>query len=611
MKYTKIYYKTLLRKFILPFISLYHKEESTIIIPGEIEASYENSTMRLESFSRSLLGWAMLDGDDEIKETIFMMIKNGINRQSDKYWGKIKDNDQKIVEMFPILLFCVENKNLYEKLFDNDARENMQQWFLQINQVHIPLNNWQFFIVLVNTFLRLLGLNYSKKAIDESFKQIERMYIGDGWYSDGETFQRDYYIPFALHYYSLLYSKYCPEDERAIVFLERSKLFAKYYIRFFSKDGNSIPFGRSLTYKFAQVAFWAMYSNFIEDEYELSIIKGVINRNIEWWLAQDIVDSNGFLNIGYSYSNQFMTEYYNAKGSSYWCLKAFIFLLNKSDAFFNIKPLEMVREDYNSFIPALFSTLLTYNGQSYLFMNGQNSNNEFGNTAAKYEKFMYSTVCAPCVSRSPYGIENLAYDNSLVVQMGETFLVRKHCQVIENSEKALISIWNPIAGLSIQTYVFPGVPYHYRVHVVRTNLNLKIYDFGSAVRNDRNLEISIKENRAICCNKNQASSIYTLGDKGLADICICSPNVNLQYPKVVIPYSCSDFTSGSYYIINCCYNDISVGNGILDDIEVDSGGISYRGRKYHFNDFPHSNGSVYSSFIGIIRKFKLIMKYFQ
>lgn len=340
MKYTKIYYKTLLRKFILPFISLYHKEESTIIIPGEIEASYENSTMRLESFSRSLLGWAMLDGDDEIKETIFMMIKNGINRQSDKYWGKIKDNDQKIVEMFPILLFCVENKNLYEKLFDNDARENMQQWFLQINQVHIPLNNWQFFIVLVNTFLRLLGLNYSKKAIDESFKQIERMYIGDGWYSDGETFQRDYYIPFALHYYSLLYSKYCPEDERAIVFLERSKLFAKYYIRFFSKDGNSIPFGRSLTYKFAQVAFWAMYSNFIEDEYELSIIKGVINRNIEWWLAQDIVDSNGFLNIGYSYSNQFMTEYYNAKGSSYWCLKAFIFLLNKSDAFFNIKPLE-------------------------------------------------------------------------------------------------------------------------------------------------------------------------------------------------------------------------------------------------------------------------------
>lgn len=65
--------------------------------------------------------------------------------------------------MFPILLFCVENKNLYEKLFDNDARENMQQWFLQINQVHIPLNNWQFFIVLVNTFLRLLGLNYSKK----------------------------------------------------------------------------------------------------------------------------------------------------------------------------------------------------------------------------------------------------------------------------------------------------------------------------------------------------------------------------------------------------------------------------------------------------------------
>lgn len=45
-----------------------------------------------------------------------------------------------------MFLVVCENKNLYEKLFDNDARENMQQWFLQINQVHIPLNNWQFLL---------------------------------------------------------------------------------------------------------------------------------------------------------------------------------------------------------------------------------------------------------------------------------------------------------------------------------------------------------------------------------------------------------------------------------------------------------------------------------
>ena len=58
-------------------------------------------------------------------------------------------------------------------------------------------------------------------------------------------------------------------------------------------------------------------------------------------------------------------------------------------------------------------------------MNGQKSNNQFGNTEAKYEKFLYSTICAPCVSRSLYGIENLACDNSLVVQIGNTLLVRK------------------------------------------------------------------------------------------------------------------------------------------------------------------------------------------
>lgn len=101
----------------------------------------------------------------------------------------------------------------------------------------------------------------------------------------------------------------------------------------FQKEGNALAFGRSLTYKFAQVAFWAIYSDFLDDEYELSYIKGIINRNLTWWQSQNIIDSNGFLNIGYSYHNQFMTEYYNAKGSSYWCLKLFIILINKSDRF--------------------------------------------------------------------------------------------------------------------------------------------------------------------------------------------------------------------------------------------------------------------------------------
>ena len=127
--------------------------------------------------------------------------------------------------MFPILLFCIENKILFEEKFNSQDKQNLQNWFFQINEVQVPHNNWQFFIILVNRFLQLLDLEYSKERSDQAFSIIEDMYLGDGWYSDGKTQQRDYYIPFAFHYYALLYSKYTPEDNRSDKFLHRSKLF--------------------------------------------------------------------------------------------------------------------------------------------------------------------------------------------------------------------------------------------------------------------------------------------------------------------------------------------------------------------------------------------------
>ena len=114
MEFTKEYYEDLLYKYLLPFITLYDNSESSIIIPNEIATSYEVNTMRLESFSRSLLGWSFLKGYEDVKRIILSMIKNGVNCNCNKYWGKLHNNDQKIVEMFPILLFFIENKILFE-----------------------------------------------------------------------------------------------------------------------------------------------------------------------------------------------------------------------------------------------------------------------------------------------------------------------------------------------------------------------------------------------------------------------------------------------------------------------------------------------------------------
>ena len=55
-------------------------------------------------------------------------------------------------------------------------------------------------------------------------------------------------------------------------------------------------------------------------------MKGIIVRNLNWWLARPIFDRDGVLTIGYGYPQQYMAEQYNAPGSPYWGLKVFLLL---------------------------------------------------------------------------------------------------------------------------------------------------------------------------------------------------------------------------------------------------------------------------------------------
>lgn len=53
MKLSRSYYESLLYDLLKPFVNLYDEAESSIIIPNEIEVSYDTRTMRLESFSEA------------------------------------------------------------------------------------------------------------------------------------------------------------------------------------------------------------------------------------------------------------------------------------------------------------------------------------------------------------------------------------------------------------------------------------------------------------------------------------------------------------------------------------------------------------------------------
>lgn len=64
---------------------------------------------------------------------------------------------------------------------------------------------------------------------------------------------------------------------------------------------------------------------------------------------------------------------------------------------------------------------------------------------------------------------------------------------------------------------------------------------------------------------------------------IALPNVNLQYPKVVIPYTCTNFEKGKHYIVNCCYNGIAEIENTTK-IQVKTDGIFYENVFYPFKE---------------------------
>lgn len=174
--------------------------------------------------------------------------------------------DQRMVEMESIAYALLLHPGAFSFADDPRARKNLVAWLRQINDHDMPASNWLWFRVLVNlALIKTLGVPVDevKTHIDDALEKLDSFYIGDGWSSDGlwcdERKQADYYSgSFALQFAQLLFVRFAPEydEARTARYKEQAGRFAKGYWRYFGRDGAAIPFGRSLTYRFAFAAFW-------------------------------------------------------------------------------------------------------------------------------------------------------------------------------------------------------------------------------------------------------------------------------------------------------------------------------------------------------------------
>lgn len=466
-------------------------------------------------------------------------LTEGCDPQGSEYWGDFSDKDQKFVEMAAIaygMLFAREK--LWQPLSEN-AKDNLAAYLYQINEYVLPECNWVLFAVLVNIALKSVGRKYSPQKLEAYLKLTESFYAGDGWYRDGDSDQKDYYISFAIHFYCLIYAKVMEQEDtaRCALFKERAVLFAKQFIYWFDDSGEALPFGRSLTYRFAQVSFFCACVIAGIEPFTLGQMKGLICRHMENWLKKDIFDRDHILTIGYGYPNLIMAEAYNAPGSPYWSFKTFaILMLPKEHPFWSTAVEEFPRLTPLSSQPFADKLMYHHGSHATAYPVGIFSPAGHGQSIAKYGKFAYDTCFGFHVAKSNYSVYENAPDSMLAFEIGGDCHVRRISIDSAIHGTDTWSKWSPYPGITVETIIEPDADGHTRRHKITSEVECTAYDCGFAVacRDEDGMRSEAKDNRAAAENAFSKCAVKSLNG-GLGIVLGTSPNTNVLYQKTVLP----------------------------------------------------------------------------
>lgn len=519
----------------------------------QIDASastWDRAASDLEGWARPLFGIVpMVAGGGSFAHwNIYREgLKNGTDPHHPEYWGPAGDFDQRHVEATGIgLALLLVPEHIWEPL-EATTKDNVAEWLITNRNGLYPSNNQMFFRVFVDLGLRKIGRSVDQSMTEDYLQRIENLYIRDGWYRDGndkgDSSRIDYYNPWAMHYYGLLYARYCPEDKaRASRFKERARIFARQFQHWFADTGANVPYGRSLVYRHCAVAFWGALALVDVEALPWGVMKGLYLRNLRWWSTQPISrNGDGLLISGYAYPNQLISERYSSSGSPWWSMKAFLPLaLSPNHPFWAAEELEL--KDRRPVVASPVSGMVFTHQPNHtiLLVAGSETGQQMRGIPEKYKKFAYSTRYGFSVESDALGFKTGAFDSMIAFSDDNThYRVREHCAKAAMAGDKLYSLWYPWNDVQVETWSIPHGPWHIRIHRILSERNLSTIEGGfAAPRTDFN-----KDQR--CVEDTSAWVMSELGDfSGVLDASeprrtarVVAPhgNTNVMFPRTLVP----------------------------------------------------------------------------
>lgn len=401
----------------------YSSADHSLIVPPGTPGSFGNRVDGLEGFARTFLlaGFRLAGdaGDDPLGLAHWYAegLANGTNPDNPERWVRPCESGQAKVEAASIALVLDMTRPWIWDQLGNRVQEQVVDYLaVVVGDDDYPPNNWRWFRIIVQTFLRSVGGPWSRDDIEADLALHDSLQRADGWMADGPSRAYDHYIGWALHLYPALWARMQSVEDLAAGRTERDRERLDRYlvdaVRLIGVDGAPLFQGRSLIYRFATAApFWVGAVSRVP-----SLSPGVLRRAALGVIAHFAphIDHQGdtpaVLSVGWHGAWPGMAQYYSGPSSPYWAVKGMLGLaLPPTDPVWTSReePLPLEKQDqlFTIAAPGWLVSGTKSDGIVRVVNHGTDYARPGDRTgdAPNYAEFGYSTVTTPRLTAAARG----------------------------------------------------------------------------------------------------------------------------------------------------------------------------------------------------------------
>ncbi len=305
------------------------------INPPGAEGGYGRDVDGLEGFARTFLlagfriAGARGEGVDELIEQYRRGIAAGVDPDGPDRWVRMTEHPQAKVEAASIaLILDLTRPWIWDRLGATTQQRVVDYLSPAVGDDGYPRNNWLWFRLTVQTFLRSVGGPWSPDNVDADLELHDSFVREEGWMSDGDERSYDHYVGWALQLYPVLWSRMRGASElaggRTVADVDRLDRFLQDAIRLVGADGSPLLQGRSLIYRFAAAApFWI---GVLAEVPSLSpgALRHAANRVVGHFAEHGVPDERGLLTMGWHGEWRTLAQSYSGPASPYWAAKGML-----------------------------------------------------------------------------------------------------------------------------------------------------------------------------------------------------------------------------------------------------------------------------------------------